>query len=227
MDEIIVLDSGSTDNTVKIAEELGAKVLYAPFRNFVEQKNRAMSHCAGDWVFNLDADEEVTAELKRSIENVLALDAETHNPVVYHVTRKTLYMGRWIRHCGWYPEFRARLSKKGQAHWQGEVLHEQLETGGLTGFLSGDLLHRPYTDLGDHLRTIDRYSYLWAKREADSGRRTGLLNLVVRPIGKFLKMYVIRGGFLDYGPGLVASLMGTWYTFMKYARLYELSGKNE
>ncbi|MCE5248785.1 glycosyltransferase family 2 protein [bacterium] len=226
MDEIIVLDSGSTDNTVVLAEKLDAHVSFAPFNNFVEQKNRAIDLCTGDWVFNLDADEEVTAELRKSIEDIITREERHGDPMVYLVPRKTLYLGRWIMHCGWYPGFRARLSKRGYARWKGEVLHEWLDAGESKGYLRGDLLHRPYNDLGDHLRTIDRYSCLWAQREAGSGRRTGLFSILARPAGKFVKMYILRAGFLDSGPGLIASLMGAWYTFMKYARLYELSSRN-
>ena len=109
MDEIIVLDSGSTDNTVEISEKLGAKVSHAPFRSFVEQKNRAMNLCSGEWLFNLDADEEVTPELRQSIEEVILKDEEYSDPVIYSIPRRIRYMGRWIKHCGWYPEFRQEL----------------------------------------------------------------------------------------------------------------------
>ena len=223
MDEVIVLDSGSTDKTVDIAEKLGAKVSQAPFRNFVEQKNRAMDLCSGEWDFNLDADEEVTSELKHSLMKVISREEGANGTAVYSVSRRILYMGRWIRHCGWYPEYRERLSEKGRAVWKGNILHERLASEGSVGILEGDLLHRPYSSLGDHLKTIDRYSLLWAKREAESGRKTGLFSIITRPPVKFLKMYIIRAGFLDYGPGFVASVMGSFYTFMKYARLYELS----
>jgi len=224
MDEVIVLDSGSTDKTVDIAKKLGAKVSHASFSNFVEQKNRAMDLCSEEWVFNLDADEEVTPELKYSLMEVISKEESANITEVYSVSRRIFYMGRWIRHCGWYPEYRERLSKKGRAVWKGNVLHERLASQGSVGILDGDLLHRPYSNLGDHLKTIDRYSLLWAQREAESGRKTGLFSIITRPSVKFLKMFIIRAGFLDYGPGLIASVMGSFYTFMKYAKLYELSG---
>jgi len=223
MDEIVVLDSGSGDRTVEICESFGARVEYAAFRDFAEQKNRALELCTHDWAFNLDADEELSPELRISIGTVLAGRFDNNGPTAYKVSRRNRYLGRWIRHCGWYPELRTRLSLKGASGWTGEVLHESLETEGPTGVLSGDLLHRPYRDLGDHLKVIARYTSLWAEREARSGRTTGLFDVVTRPVAKFLKMYIIRAGFLDAGPGLIASLMGSWYTFMKYARLYELN----
>ena len=221
MNEIIVLDSGSTDKTVEIAERLGAKVSTAPFTTFYEQKGRAMELCSGEWTFNIDADEEISPELRRSIEQVLSHDTGGE-PYTYRIGRKNRYLGRWIRHCGWYPEYRTRLAKTGHARWEGTI-HEVLTVDGPAGTLAGDLLHRPYADLGAHLKTIDRYTSMWAHREAKAGRTTGFFTIILRPIARFLKMYILRAGFLDLGPGFIASVMGAWYTFMKYARLYELS----
>lgn len=223
MDELVVLDSGSTDNTVEIAKKFGAKVTTEAFKGFVAQKNRAMELCTGEWLFNLDADEEVTTELRKSIEDVIFSELSTDMPVLFKVRRKNEYLGRWMKHCGWYPEFRTRLSRKEHAKWNGEVLHEKLEGEGPIGFIPGDLLHRPYANLGEHLRTIDRYSELWAKREASQGRKTSFIGILIKPFSKFFKMYILKVGFMDRGPGLIASIMGSWYTFMKYARLYELS----
>jgi len=223
VDELIILDSGSTDNTVEIAKIFGAKVVTEEFKGFVVQKNRAMKLCKGEWLFNLDADEEVTPELRKSIESVIFSEPSSDIPVLFKVMRENKYMGRWMKHCGWYPEFKTRLSRRGHAKWKGEVLHEKLEGDGPIGFISGNLLHRPYANLGEHLRTIDSYSELWAKREASKGRTTGFVDILIRPLLKFFKMYILKAGFMDRGQGLIASIMGFWYTFMKYARLYELS----
>ena len=227
MDEVVVLDSGSTDNTVALAKKLGALVSYAPFDTFHEQKARAMELCTGDWAFNLDADEEMTPELRKSIESIVKREHDDSSPQLYRVSRKNRYLGRWINHCGWYPEYRTRLGKKGHIRWEGTVFPEILTTDGPVGTLSGDLLHLPYEDLSAHLRAIDRYSRMWSLREADSGRKSGMLNIIFRPIARFLKMYVLRVGFLDRGPGFVVSMMGAFYTFVKYVRLYELSGKDK
>ncbi len=221
MDEIVVLDSGSTDDTVEIAERHGAKVRVESFQGYVVQKNKAMSLCQGTWLFNIDADEEVTPELRNSIEEHIRRGDENGLPSLFKVSRKTRYLDRWIRHCGWYPEYRARLSRREYATWTGEMLHEKLEGDAPAVVLAGDLLHRPYDDLGDHLRTIDRYSSLWAQREAARGRHASFPDLLVRPPLKFFKMYLFKRGFLDGGAGLIASCMGAGYTFMKYARLYE------
>jgi (heptosyl)LPS beta-1,4-glucosyltransferase len=227
MDEVVVLDSGSTDRTVEIAERMGAKVWIEPFQGFVIQKNRAMEFCTGEWMFNLDADEEVTPELRESILVSIAGTGTEKSPSVFAVCRRTRYMGRWIRHCGWYPEYRERLSRKGCARWEGEMLHEGLRGEGAVSRLAGDLLHRPYDDLGAHVRKIDEYTNIWARRELSKGRRAGLSDLAGRPAARFMKMYFLRAGFLDGIPGFAVSVMGAWYTFMKYARLYEMARSSE
>lgn len=220
-DEIIIVDSGSTDSTVEIAKKAGAIVFDEPFCGFVEQKNSAMNHCSCDWVLNLDADEEITPELEKSIREAVKNQGASSDISIYTVPRKTWYMGRWILHCGWYPEYRARLSKKGKARWEGEMIHEKLEGDGAVGKLSGDLLHRPYKDLGEHMRKMNLYTELWAKSEKARGRRISWCSILFRPPATFIKMYFLRGGFLDFGPGLIVSIMGAGYTFMKYARLIE------
>jgi glycosyltransferase involved in cell wall biosynthesis len=226
MDEVVVLDSGSTDCTVDIARGLGARVETMEFKGFVEQKNVAMDLCTGDWLFNLDADEEVTPVLRESIERVI--DKEGGDCcAVWSVPRRTFYFGRWMNHCGWYPEWRPRMSRRGSARWQGEALHETLAGDGATGKLMGDLKHRPYEDLGEHLDTLARYTRIWANREAGRGRSASIIDMVFRPPVRFVKMYLLRLGFLDGLPGLIASVMGAYYVFLKYARLYELTGKNE
>ena len=226
MDEVVVLDSGSTDRTVEIAERLGAKVWVEPFRGFVEQKNRAMELCGCDWLFNLDADEEATPELRESILDVIR-SAGDAGPSLYVVNRRTRYLDRWIRHCGWYPEYRERLSRKGAARWEGEMLHERLAGENRSGRLAGELLHRPYPGMDEHVRKILCYADLWARRERARGRKARTIDLVTRPAARFLKMYVLRAGFLDGAPGFVVSVMGAWYAFMKYAKLHELSRNPE
>jgi len=223
MDEIVVLDSGSTDDTVTLAKKYGARIAVEAFKSFVHQKNRAMELCTGDWLFNLDADEEVTPELRSSIESAVNKGHPVNLKTIYDIRRRTFYLGRWMRHCGWYPEYRARLSQRGHAAWRGEVLHERLVGDGPEEFLEGDLLHRPYENLGDHLTTIARYSELWAGREASRGRKINRCDLVMRPLFRFFKMYVFKFGVLDGIQGLIASMMGAWYVFLKYARLFEIS----
>ena len=224
-DEIIVLDSGSTDSTLSIAKKFGAKTEFQKFKSFVDQKNRALDICTGDWLLNIDADEEVSPELRKSIESCISSKGDRGHPV-YELTRKTQYLGRWIEHCGWYPEYRARLSRKNNARWVGELVHERLEGSGKVGRLDGDLLHRPYKSLSDHIIKIERYSSLFAEREFNNGRIAGISDILFRPVVRFMNMYIFKAGFLDGIPGLVASIMGGWYVFMKYSRLYEMSRNN-
>jgi (heptosyl)LPS beta-1,4-glucosyltransferase len=226
-DEIVVLDSGSTDKTVEIAAQAGARVVNEPFHGFVEQKNLAMNLCLSDWVFNLDADEEVTPELRQSIMDVVKKSSKDREASIFNVARKTWYMGRWILHCGWYPEYRERLSKRGVARWEGEMLHEKLRGEGRIGRLAGDLLHHPYADLGEHLEKMNMYTGLWARVEKNRGRVSHWTDILLRPPVAFMKMYIVRLGFLDYGPGLIVSIMGAWYTFLKYARLLELTRNSD
>ena len=221
MDEIIVIDSGSTDGTVELAADLGATVIHHSFDDFVTQKNVALSHCTSDWAFNLDADEEMTPELRRSVESALAGTHADTDPTAYRIPRRTWSLNRWIRHCGWYPEYRVRLSRAGDASWQGERLHEHLAPTGTVGTLDGDLLHRPYDNLTDHLTRIARYGSMWSEREYAAGRRAGVIDLLLRPLVRFLKMYLVRAGYLDGIAGLIASIMGGYYVFMKYACLRE------
>jgi (heptosyl)LPS beta-1,4-glucosyltransferase len=222
-DEIVVVDSGSIDKTKEIALEYGAKVFDEEFRGFVFQKNSAMEHCSGEWLFNIDADEEVTDDLRKSIEFIIFRNEDEKSFISYNVNRKIFYLGRWMKHCGWYPEYRVRLSRKGAAKWVGEVLHEKLEGNGKSGYLKGDLLHRPYDNLGAHLNTIGRYTGIWAARENEKGRKVSLIDLIFRPAIRFFKMFVLKAGFLDGVPGFTASFMGGFYAFMKYARLYEMN----
>ena len=222
-DEIVVLDSGSTDATCDIARQSGARVEMRTFEGFASQKSAAMNLCRGEWLLNIDADEEVTPELKASIQYIVNENDNTME--VYEVNRKTWYLGRWILHCGWYPEYRARLSRTGRASWRGGMIHEYLASDTSYARLEGHLLHRPYENLSNHLNKIARYADIWAREQAGQGSRTGWSDMLIRPLVRFVKMFILKGGFLDGLPGLAASVMGSFYVFMKYARLYEIAGK--
>ena len=221
-DEIVIVDSGSVDNTVKIAREYGAKIFDEEFRGYTLQKNSAMGHCSGQWLLNIDADEEVSDDLRKSIEFIIFQNNIEKVYDSYKINRKNFYLGKWIKHCGWYPEYRIRLSQRGSSKWVGETLHEKLESSGESGFLKGDLLHRPYENLGVHLDKIRKYSEIWAEKEVKNGRKSKKINLFSRPAIRFIKMFILKAGFLDGMPGLIASIMGSYYVFMKYARLYEI-----
>jgi glycosyltransferase involved in cell wall biosynthesis len=218
-DEWIVVDSGSTDGTREIARAAGARVIERAWTGYVDQKNFALDQAAGEWVLFLDADERVSDALRAAILAVLdASDAKDG----YTMPLLTRYLGRWIRHGGWYPDRKLRLFRRGRGRWVGGDVHERAEVDGSVGALDGDLLHYSYASIADHLVTIDRYTTLSAEQKHRAGARAGPVSLVLRPAAKFAVTYVLRRGFLDGVPGLVVAVTGAFYVFLKYAKLWEL-----
>jgi glycosyltransferase involved in cell wall biosynthesis len=217
--EIIVLDSGSRDRTVSICRSLGARVIETDWPGYVTQKNRALDHVNHEWVLSLDADERVSPELAESIRTVLNDGPRSDG---YAVARRQWYLGRWIRHSGWYPNRSVRLFRRGKGRWIGLELHERVELDGTVGRLSGDLLHLSYRNLSDHLKTIDRYSTLFAQEGRTRGRRARWWDLVFRPPLFFLKRYFLSLGFLDGVHGVIICGMGAFYTHCRWSKLFEL-----
>jgi glycosyltransferase involved in cell wall biosynthesis len=218
-DETLVVDSGSKDRTVEIARSLGARVIEKDWPGHIEQKNFALAEARGEWVLSIDADERVTPALREEIERALA----SPEPGVdgYSMPRLTFYMGRWIRHSGWYPDRKLRLVRRGRARWGGVNPHDHLRCEGAVRALRGDLLHYSYRDIADHLRTIDFFTTI-AAREKQKRGQAALPNLVFGPPLKFLKAYFLKLGFLDGLPGFVIAVLGSYYVFLKYAKLIEL-----
>ena len=219
-DEIVVVDAFSEDRTREIAREFTDRVFRNPWPGHVEQKNFALDRASHDWIFAIDADEEVSPELRESV--LRALMGGDGRYQGYFVTRRVCYLGRWIGHCGWYPEYRLRLFRKSAGRWTGTNPHDRVEVSGSTSRLSGDLYHRPYEDLDAHFETIGRYSAIWAREMSARGRRFHWMDLATRPAFRFFRMFVLRLGFLDGMAGLVASGMGAVYVFAKYGKLWEL-----
>jgi len=218
-DEIVVVDSGSSDRTVEIAREYTDRVIHHDWAGYGPQKDFAMSRATGDWILNLDADERVSPELAREIRTVLAADADFAG---YSMPRRTFYLGRWILHGGWYPDRKVRLVRRGKGAWGDSTLHESLAVSGRVGRLSGDLLHYTYRDISDHLRVVDEFTTLAAEKAAETGRRRALLGAILHPPWKFLSMYVLRLGFLDGAAGFILAVISSYYVFLKYAKLWEL-----
>lgn len=218
-DEILVVDSRSTDRTVEIARERGARVIVRDWPGYAAQKNFALEQVAADWVLSIDADERVTPELAREIGEVLA--AAPAGLAGASVPRRTWYLGRWIRHGGWYPDRKVRLARRGRGRWEGDVIHERLVVDGEVRALDGDLLHYTYRGIADHLKTIDRFTTEAARAMAARGARGAGIGMFVNPPLKFLKMYLLRAGFLDGPPGFVVAVLGSYYVFLKYAKLWE------
>ncbi len=219
-DELLVVDSGSTDRTVAIAREKGARVVVREWPGYAAQKNFALEQVAADWVLSIDADERVTPELAAEIRGLLADPPE--QIVGASLPRRTWYLGRWIRHGGWYPDRKVRLVRRGRGRWDGESIHERLVAEGATRKLQGDLLHFTYRGIADHLRTIDRFTTESAREMAARGRSGALFGMIVNPPLKFLKMYLLKAGFLDGSPGFAVAVLGSYYVFLKYAKLWEL-----
>lgn len=221
-DEWIVVDSHSSDRTREIAAECGARVIERDWPGHIEQKNFAIDQAAHDWVLCLDADERVTPQLRESILAALARD---DRPDGFEFNRLTEYMGRWIRHGGWYPDRKLRLYRRSKGRWGGVNPHDHVRLEGRVERLRGDLLHYSYRSLSDHIATIDSFTTIAAREKRKAGRRASLADLTLRPGWRFLRMFAFRGGFLDGVPGFVVATMGAFYVFQKYAKLRELESR--
>ena len=217
-DEIVVVDSESTDATVEIARRFTDRIVVQPWQGYVAQKNLAASLASHDWILSLDADERVTPALATAIRS--AVGHPEH--AAYRVRRVTWHLGRWIRSTDWYPDYQLRLYDKRSAGWTGRLVHEAISVRGTLGTLSGELQHFAYRDISDHLETIDRYTTLAARQMHESGRRAGLLQLAGHPPLAFLRNYLARGGVRDGLPGFIISSMNAYYVFLKFAKLREL-----
>jgi glycosyltransferase involved in cell wall biosynthesis len=223
-DEWIVVDSHSTDRTREVAAEQGARVIERDWPGHVEQKNFALTQATHDWVLCLDADERVSPELRAAI--VAAL-ARAELPDGFRFARRNRYLGRWIRHGGWYPDRKLRLFRRSRGRWAGQNPHDRVHLEGPVELLPGDLLHDSYRSLSEHLRTIDSFTTIAAREKHSAGARARLTDLTLRPCGKFLRMYVLKAGFLDGLPGFLVAVSGAYYVFLKYAKLWEMTRKRK
>jgi glycosyltransferase involved in cell wall biosynthesis len=222
--EILIVDSGSSDRTLTIARHLGAKVLTNPWRGYGQQKNFAQAQAANDWVLNIDADEEVSPELSVEIQQMMERDFGK-NVSGYSVPRLSKYLGRWIRHGGWYPNRLVRLSNRQQSAWTEPDVHEDLVVRGTVIPLAYDLLHYPFRTVSDQVMANLRYSRLGANSLIKRGVRKSLSKLVFKPIGKFLETYLVKKGFRDGIAGFIISVNAAHSLFLKYAYLFEETGK--
>jgi glycosyltransferase involved in cell wall biosynthesis len=218
-DELIVVDSMSTDDTVAIARQHTDRVIVREWPGYAAQKNYAASVAAHDWILSLDADERVTPELAAEIKSTLARSSPCRG---YRMPRVTWHLGRWIRTTDWYPDDQLRLYDRRAAEWTGRHVHESVSVQGPVGSLQGELQHFAYRDIADHLETIDRYTTYAACQMLENGRRAGVLDLVVHPPLAFLRNYALHGGVRDGVPGLIISAMNAYYVFLKFAKLWEL-----
>ncbi len=220
-DEILVVDSFSTDNTVKIAEEYGARVLKKEFVDYGSQKNFAKDNALFQWVLNLDADERVSDRLKEEILKLKQLPEHEIEANGFLIKRKTSYLGRWITHSGWYPDRKLRLFKRDKSRWHGRI-HEGLILEGKTGRLEGDILHFTYRDITDHINRLNRYSHMQARDIVDKDKKLLYLRALLLPPVTFLRFYLWKLGILDGLPGFVIALVSSWATAMKYLKAIEI-----
>lgn len=222
-DEIIVVDSESTDGTAAIAREYTDRVIVRPWPGYTAQKNYATSIASHDWILSLDADERVTPALAAEIK---ALLATTPSRPGYRIPRVTWHLQRWIRSTDWYPDYQLRLYDRRAGEWMGRYVHEAVSLRGTAGQLSGELQHFAFRDIADHLETIDRYTTYAARQMYESGRRTGFWEVACHPPLAFLRNYGLRRGVRQGLPGLIVSAMNSYYVFLKFAKLWELQRSN-
>ena len=218
-DEIIVVDSESTDDTVAMARQFTDKVLVRPWPGYIAQKNFAAEQASHDWIFSLDADERVTPPLADEIRLRLSAPSSASG---YRVPRVTFHLGRWLRSTDWYPDYQLRLYDRRRARWAGKSVHESVKADGVVEDLRHELQHYAYRDLAHHFQTMDRYTTLAARQMFEEGRRAGFFDLMVHPPAAFVRNYLLRGGFKDGVPGLIVSAMNARYVGLKFAKLWEL-----
>ncbi len=223
-DEVIVVDSGSTDGTQEICRVGGARVVAHPWQGFAEQKQYAMELVSYEWILNLDADERISdplaAELQETIQNA--------PPEIcgFSMPRLSRYLGVWIRHGGWYPDRKVRLVRKGCGRWKGGGLHEKLEVSGKIRPLSSPILHEVYRNISDQVMTINRFSDIYAEERSATGVWFMVAG-VFHALGKFAECYLWKLGVLDGAAGLVIAMNSAWYVFLKHAKVWEKGLKDQ
>jgi glycosyltransferase involved in cell wall biosynthesis len=217
--EMWVLDSGSSDNTVRVANGAGARVVSTDWPGHVAQKNRALALATQPWVLSLDADERLSPEAAVSLRRAMLNPGDAMG---FRFPRLSTWLGHPIRHGRWYPDRKLRVVRRGRGTWVGDNPHDSLTCDGPTQLLEGDLLHHPYRDLGEHLDTIDRYTRISAQTLHSRGRRAQVWDVGLRAPLHFVDAYLLRRGFLDGGAGLAVAGLGAVYSGLKWSRLWRL-----
>ena len=219
-DEIVVVDSGSVDRTVELAANLGARMLESPWHGYARQKNYAAEKATHDWILSIDADEALSESLEGEI---WTLKKKGPTCDAYTVPRLAQYLGRWILHCGWYPDRKVRLYHRAKAKWVGDFVHESVAVEGRVGHLESNLLHYTCDSLSEHLKTMDRYTTLAAEELVSRKEKIHLRNMILDPAWTFTKTYFLQRGFQDGLEGLTIAYMSALYTFLKYAKARNMS----
>jgi glycosyltransferase involved in cell wall biosynthesis len=217
-DELIVVDAESEDKTASIARELTDHVIVRPWPGYAAQKNHGLEQARGAWILSLDADEIVSPALRAEIERVVAADGPADG---YAVPRRNIFWDRWVRHGGLYPDWQVRLFRRGRGRFGERAVHESVQIEGDVRRLAGHLEHRSYRDVSDFLVRADRYSTLAAEDLIARGRRVHAWDFVVRPLGRFLGMYVLERGFLDGRRGFLLAALYAYYVLIRCAKVWE------
>jgi len=213
-DEIVIVDSFSNDKTIEIAKEYTDKVFQKEWMGYGRQKNLALEKATGDWVLNIDADERVTKELAQEIKEAI----QKNQYDGYYIPNKAYFLGKWMRHSGWYPDYHLRLFKRGKGKFTERMVHEAVQVEGEKSYLKSTINHFTAKSLSEYLRRMDKYAKLTIE---EKGGRAGWQKIFFHPLFTFFKMYIIKRGFLDGMHGLILDLCHSYYTFSKYARLWE------
>jgi glycosyltransferase involved in cell wall biosynthesis len=221
-EEIVVVDSGSTDGTVEICRERGARVIHNPWPGYGKQKNFAQKNATHDWVLNIDGDEQVTEALRSEIQGALeSVGAGLSGASGFRFPRKNFYLGRWIRHGGWYPNYLTRLADRRKANWTEPHVHEALGVQGEVRTLSEALHNYSFPSIESQIHTNLKFARLGSDDLRRKGQKPSLPKLVLKPLGKFLETYILKRGFLDGLPGFIISINAAHSMFLKYAHLFE------
>ncbi len=219
-DEIILIDSGSSDDTVALSRSHGARVFFEEWQGFANQKNSAIAKCTKDWILSLDADEMVSDELRDQIQQLLSAPP---NCDAFYVNRRNYFLGRWMKHGGFYPDRKLRLFKRGAARFEQRSVHETIEYHGATMELDGDLIHDAYPSLDMYLEHMNRYSSLAAGQVKKRGSKPRLVSdVLLRPLATFAYNFILRAGFLDGREGFLLNLYHAVYVSWKYAKAWNL-----
>ena len=225
-DEIVVVDSGSTDATVEICARHNCSIAHREWTGYVEQKSHALSLCTRSWILNLDADEEVSPELRDEIRSMLQADALGQvKENGFELLRVVFYLGRWWRKGGWHPERRLRLARREIVTWHGEEPHEHARVQGGVGRMRGELRHYTYRDIADHVARLNAHSSSAARALHAKGLRAGLVDLLLKPKARFFKFFLLRRGYREGLPGLLVACMEAFYVYLKYFKLWEIGRK--
>jgi len=223
VNEIIIVDSGSTDRTEEISKKYTNNFFYSEWDGFGRQKQKALEKSSSDWVLSIDADEVITEELRDEIIKIISSE---NSSTGYKIPRRSFYMGKFIKHCGWYPDYVTRLAQRNDCFFSEDIVHERLIlSNGNEGFCKFNIEHFPYKNINHHIEKINKYSDLSAIKMFDNNQEVSWLKILITPFFGFFRAFFLRLGFLDGWQGLVVSISTGFIGFLKYLKLKEMNLK--